>query len=81
MLTGEALILLATLAASGLLVLGVVELVWPSTPRRPARHARIAPPPRFDAAPVPTFGGREIAHTEPDLTTAPAARRSLRASA
>ena len=35
MLTEEALILLATVGASGLLVLGVVELVWPARPRRP----------------------------------------------
>ena len=34
MLTEEALILLSTLGASGLLVLGVVELVWPARPRR-----------------------------------------------
>jgi hypothetical protein len=35
MLTEESLILLATLVASGMLVLGVLELLWPTTPRRP----------------------------------------------
>src|SRR5947207_2483587 len=44
MLTEEALILLATLGATGILILGVVELVWPSrpTPTR-TRRARVAP--------------------------------------
>jgi hypothetical protein len=42
MLTEEALILLATLGASGMLILGVVELVWPSRPAQPAnRRARV----------------------------------------
>jgi hypothetical protein len=55
MLTEEALILLATLTASGLLVLGVMELVWPTTSRRPARRARLTPPTRdaVVAPPVP----------------------------
>ena len=44
MLTEEALILLATLGATGILILGVVELVWPSraAPSR-TRRARVAP--------------------------------------
>jgi len=58
MLTEEALILLATLGASGLLVLGVVELAWPSTPRRPARRARPVPPARFES-PVPRAAAEE----------------------
>jgi hypothetical protein len=35
----EVLIFLATLGACGLLVLGVLELVWPSRPAGSARHA------------------------------------------
>jgi hypothetical protein len=50
MLTEEALILLATLGASGMLVLGVVEFVWPSRPKhsRP-RRARVAAPSCLDS--------------------------------
>ncbi len=50
MLTEEALILLATLGASGLLVLGVAELAWPTKPRKRERRprapwtARVQPP-------------------------------------
>src|SRR5947207_4941950 len=44
MVTEEALILFATLGASGLLVLGVVELMWPAKPRRPVRRARMTAP-------------------------------------
>ena len=62
MLTEEALILLATLVASGFLVLGVVELAWPSTPRRPARRARIAPPTFYEP---PVLVPRDLAEDEP----------------
>jgi hypothetical protein len=56
MLSEEALIVLATLMASGLLVLGVMELVWPPKPRRAVvRRPRPAP-----AAPLPPMP-REIA--------------------
>jgi hypothetical protein len=56
MLTEEALILLATLGASGLLALGVAELAWPSAPRRPVRRTRRAAPIRSEApAPVATI--------------------------
>jgi hypothetical protein len=69
MLTEEALILLATLGASGLLVLGVVELAWPSTPRRPVRRARVTPPARFEtpwtAAPVAFADEAAVAVAEP----------------
>jgi hypothetical protein len=53
MLTEEALILLATLGASGLLVLGIAELAWPSTPRRSAHRVRRAPSLRTEPAPPP----------------------------
>jgi len=63
MLTEEALILLATLGASGMLILGVIELMWPSppshaTPRRvrvvPSRlRVDIEPHARTDAPPAP----------------------------
>jgi hypothetical protein len=43
MLTEEALILLATLVASGLLALGVMELAWPSTSGRHVRRPRPSP--------------------------------------
>jgi hypothetical protein len=53
-LSEEALILLATLVASGLLVLGVAELAWPATARR--RPARRTPPTtRIESAIVTPF--------------------------
>ena len=55
MLTEEALILLATLAASGMLALGVMELVWP-TSRRAVRRPR-APLPPLDSTFAP---GRDL---------------------
>ncbi len=76
MLTEEALILLATLGASGLLVLGVVDLVWPATPRRPVRRARLTPSPRFDAAPIPAVGARDVAPAEPAREPASAIERA-----
>ena len=39
MLTEEALIVLAALGALGLVVLGTLELLWPSRPKHPARGA------------------------------------------
>jgi tetratricopeptide (TPR) repeat protein len=42
MLSEEALIVLAAFGACGLLVLGVLELIWPTRPRHPVRR----PPPR-----------------------------------
>ena len=50
MLTEEALIFLAALGACGLLVLGVLELVWPTRSRHPARPRPAVPPP----PPAPT---------------------------
>ena len=44
MLSEEALILIAVVGACALLVLGVMELVWPSKPRHPVRHLPPAPP-------------------------------------
>src|SRR5438094_497481 len=53
MLTEEALILLATLGASGLLVLGVAELAWPTKPRTQPRRTRpTVPPPRPESPAV-----------------------------
>ncbi|MBM4442579.1 MAG: hypothetical protein FJ027_19350, partial [Candidatus Rokubacteria bacterium] len=49
MLTEEALILLVTIGASGMLVLGALELAWPSAPRRPVRRARLNAPAPWDA--------------------------------
>ena len=50
MLTEEALILLATLGATGILILGVVELVWPSRPAPSRmRRARVASTPAVDS--------------------------------
>jgi len=45
-LTEEALIVLAAIGACGLLVLGVLELMWPTRPRHPLRR----PPPAADRA-------------------------------
>ncbi|HYE92168.1 MAG TPA: hypothetical protein VEA38_14160, partial [Terriglobales bacterium] len=49
MLTEEALILLVTIGASGMLVLGALELAWPSRPRRAPRRARLTPPAAWDS--------------------------------
>ena len=49
MLTEEALIVLAALGALGLLVLGTLELLWPSRPKLPPRRD---PPPAPTMAPV-----------------------------
>jgi hypothetical protein len=55
----EVALLLATLAACGLLILGTLELVWPT---RPPRAGRIRPaPPRVDGPP-----GRSMAPPEED---------------
>jgi hypothetical protein len=70
MLTEEALILLATLTASGLLVLGVMELVWPTTPRRPARRARPTLPTR--PTPEAMVGPWEAFHALPEMPSPPA---------
>jgi tetratricopeptide (TPR) repeat protein len=56
MLSEEALIVLAAFGACGLLMLGVLELVWPTQPRHPVRRpparrpvARVTPLPRAAA--------------------------------
>ena len=43
MLSEEALIVLAAFCACGLLVLGVLELIWPTRPRHPVRGRRPVP--------------------------------------
>jgi hypothetical protein len=63
MLTEEALILLATLAAAGMLALGVMELVWPTGSRRAERRPR-APLPPLHSAFAP--GGTRGASGSPD---------------
>ena len=50
MLSEEALIVLAAFCACGLLVLGVLELIWPTRPRHPVRVQRPAPAGRVLAA-------------------------------
>src|SRR5262245_21848806 len=72
MLNEEALILLATLGASGLLVLGVVELIWPARPKTPARRPRLAPS-RFEMDPMESPGPATLMAEEPadDSTTTP----------
>jgi tetratricopeptide (TPR) repeat protein len=51
MLSEEALIVAAAFGACGLLVLGVLELLWPTRPRRPARPRPLAAAPSAVAAP------------------------------
>ena len=77
MLTEEALILLATLGASGLLVLGVAELAWPAKPRTHARRPRPTPgwtprqdPPAVEESPAPASTERASA---PAMTASAAA--------
>ncbi|HEV8614527.1 MAG TPA: hypothetical protein VGU22_03450 [Methylomirabilota bacterium] len=43
MLTEEALIVLVALVACGLVLLGVLELLWPTRPKHPVRHKVRAP--------------------------------------
>ena len=65
-MTEEVALLLATLAACGLLVLGTLELIWPTRPRRSGaarqprpRRAREAPP-EEDRASVALRVGRTL---------------------
>jgi tetratricopeptide (TPR) repeat protein len=53
MLSEEALILLVIAAASMLIVLGALELVWPSRPRHPVRRPQALSPARPVEGPVP----------------------------
>ena len=43
MLSEEALIVLAAFGACGLLILGVLELLWPTRPRHPVRRRAVVP--------------------------------------
>ena len=45
-LSEEALIVLAAFGACGLLVLGILDLLWPTRPRHPVRRAAPLSPPR-----------------------------------
>jgi len=49
-LSEEALVLVTAVGACALLILGILELVWPSRPRHPVRRLEPAPPP---AKPAP----------------------------
>lgn len=71
LLREEVALLLATLAACGLLVLGVLELVWPTGPSGGAR--RREPPHRVDD-PAPVFEPPEPRRPEPADDEPPAAR-------
>ena len=51
-MTEEVALLLAALVACGLLVLGTLELIWPTRPRRAARPAARPSAPSGPAAPV-----------------------------
>jgi len=77
MLTEEALILLATLGASGMLVLGVVELVWPSRPKHSrSRRARVAAPSRLDSETgeeIPRAAPTAAVMAEPPIVETPPA--------
>ncbi len=71
MLSEEALILIAVAGACALLVLGIVELIWPSKPRHPMRRsktpvAKPAPPAEL-VEPAPP--------TQPATQAAPVRRR------
>ncbi len=70
MLSEEALILLAVVGACALLLLGVIELVWPSKPRHPVRRA--------PATPATTVGQAKPAATPAPV--APVRRRRSKVS-
>jgi len=73
-LTEEVALLLATLAACGLLVLGTLDLIWPTRPRRSgaAREPRRADAP---AAPVAARGPRRAREAPLDEDRASVALR------
>jgi tetratricopeptide (TPR) repeat protein len=76
MLSEEALILIAVVGACALLVLGIVELIWPSKPRHPMRRsktpvAKPAPPAEL-VGPAPP--------TQPATQAAPVRRRRSKVS-
>lgn len=88
----EIALLLATLVAFGFLVLGILELVWPTRPRRPRTRAprpapahdgeaRAAAVPPAPAAPLepPGLAGAPLAPPPPDEDTPARALRVGRA--
>ena len=54
MLSEEALVLIAVVGACALLILGIVELIWPSKPRHPVRRSQAPPARPVRAAPAVT---------------------------
>jgi tetratricopeptide (TPR) repeat protein len=53
-LSEEALVLIAVVGACALLILGIVELIWPSKPRHPVRRSPAPPARPVRAAPAVT---------------------------
>ena len=71
MLSEEALILIAVVGACALLILGIIELIWPSQPRHPVRRLQPAKTPTTPtrlAPPGPVKGPPPVAakFTPPD---------------
>ncbi|MBI2160180.1 MAG: hypothetical protein HYU25_07375 [Candidatus Rokubacteria bacterium] len=54
MLSEEALVLIAVVGACALLILGILELIWPSKPRHPVRRSPALPARPVLAAPAAT---------------------------
>lgn len=70
MLSEEALILIAAAGGLALLVLGVIELLWPSKPRHPMRRASTPPSPPPAAARPPRAAPAPVAKPVPPLASA-----------
>ena len=62
MLSEEALVLVAAVGACALLILGILELVWPSRPRHPVRRLEPAPP---AAKPAPVAAPKAVLPAAP----------------
>jgi tetratricopeptide (TPR) repeat protein len=57
-LSEEALILIGVVGACALLILGILELVWPSQPRHPVRRPQPAPPTATPAKAAPAVAAK-----------------------
>ncbi len=73
MLSEEALVLIAVVGACALLILGIVELIWPSKPRHPVRRSQAPPGRPVRAAPAVTKAPPAAVPSRPVAVPAPPA--------